>query len=140
YHFDRTYVQTVSLSHLSTKENPNFKTSRRDVYGNANFLVNSRFDQQKDIPYAIKLMDHLVNKLGHQDFRFFVNGYGPSQTMIKNLIEYYNLTDHVFMNERQPDNYMYLSTARVETLGYSIAEEFADGHAVVVYAGDDGVV
>lgn len=140
YHFDRTYVQTVSLSHLSTKENPNFKTSRRDVDGNTNFLVNSRFDPQKDIPYAIKLMDCLVNQMGHRDFRFFVNGYGPSQTMIKNLIEHYNLTDYVFMNERQPDNYMYLSTAKVETLGYSIAEEFAKGHAIVVYAGDDGVV
>lgn len=140
YHFDRTYIQTVSLSHLNIEENPNFKTSRRDVYGNANFLVNSRFDQVKDIPYAIKLMDRLVNQMGRKDFRFFVNGYGPGQTMIKNLIDYYNLKDSVFMNERQPDNYMYLSTSRLETLGYSIAEEFAKGHAVVTYAGDDGVI
>lgn len=140
YHFDRTYIQTVSLSHLNITENPKFKTTRHDVYGNANFLVNSRFDQQKDIPYAIKLMDYLVNQLEHKNFRFFVNGYGPGREMIKNLIEYYNLTDYVFMNERQPDNYMYLSTARVETLGYSIAEEFAEGHAVIAYGGDDGVV
>lgn len=140
YNFDRTYVQTVSLSHLVLKNAPNFKVSRRDVYGNANFLVNSRFDQVKDIPYAIKLMDRLVNQMDRKDFRFFVNGYGPGQTMLKNLIDYYNLKDYVFMNERQPDNYMYLSTSRVETLGYSIAEEFNKGHSVVAYAGDDGVV
>lgn len=140
YGFDRTYVQTVSLSHLKIKHDPNFKSSRRDVYGNANFLVNSRFDQVKDIPYSIKLMDRLVNQMGRKDFRFFVNGYGPGQTMLKNLIDYYDLKDYVFMNERQPDNYMYLSTSRVETLGYSIAEEFNKGHSVVAYAGDDGVV
>lgn len=140
YGFDRTYVQKVSLSHLNIEPSPNFKKSRRDVYGNANFLVKSRFDQVKDIPYAIKLMDRLVNQMGRKDFRFFVNGYGPGQTMIKNLINYYNLKDFVFMNEREPDNYMYLSTSRLETLGYSIAEEFALGHAVVAYSGDDGVV
>ncbi|KRN82028.1 CDP-glycerol glycerophosphotransferase family protein [Ligilactobacillus acidipiscis] len=140
YHFERTYVQTVSLSHVKNEMSPNFKTTRRDLYGNANFLVNSRFDQQKDIPYAIKLMDRLVNQMGRKDFRFFVNGYGPGKTMLENLINFYGLQYYVFMNERQPDNYMYLSTARVETLGYSIAEEFAEGHAVVSYPGDDGVV
>lgn len=140
YGFERTYIQKVSLSHIKAEVSPNFKESRRDVYGNANFLVNSRFDQVKDIPYAIKLMDRLVNQMGRNDFRFFVNGYGPGQTMIKNLINYHNLQDFVFLNERQPDNYMYLSTSRLETLGYSIAEEFAIGHAVVAYPGDDGVV
>lgn len=140
FNFDRTFVQTISTSHLKNEVSPNFKASRRDVYGNANFLVNSRFDQVKDIPYAIKLMDRLVNQIGRKDFRFFVNGYGPGQMLVKNLIDYYNLNDYVFMNERQPDNYMYLSTSRVETFGYSIAEEFDIGHAVVTYPGDDGVV
>ncbi|GBG95763.1 glycosyl transferase family 1 [Ligilactobacillus salitolerans] len=140
YHFERTYVQTISLSHLENEASSNFKASRRDVYGKANFLVRARFDQQKDIPYAIRLMDNLVHQQGRDDFRFFVNGYGPGKTMIENLIDYYNLQDHVFMNERDPDNYIYLSTARLETLGYSIAEEFDIGHAVVAYPGDDGVV
>lgn len=140
YNFDRTYVQTISMSHLQGKVSENFKTSRKDVYGKTNLLVRSRFDQQKDIPYAIKLMDKLVNQMGRTDFRFFINGYGPGQTLLKNLIAYYNLEDNVFMNEREPDNYIYLSTARLETLGYSVAEEFDSGHAVVAYPGDDGVV
>nr|AIA93752.1 CAZy families GT4 protein [uncultured Staphylococcus sp.] len=39
-----------------------------------------------------------------------------------------------------PQDYTCLSTAKVETLGYSIAESIAGGHRVIAYRGDDDVI
>lgn len=140
FHFDRTYVQTISLSHLKGETNPSFHKSKQDSGGNYNFLVRSRFADPKDISYGIRLMDYLVNYLGHKNFKFYINGYGQGKTLYRNLINNYGLNNEVLINEGTPDNYIYLSTSRVESFGYSIAEEFDLGHPQVIYPGDDNVV
>ncbi|WP_204123147.1 CDP-glycerol glycerophosphotransferase family protein [Lacticaseibacillus mingshuiensis] len=138
--FDRTYVQTVSLYHLKLKEQEPFFTSHHDQDGFVNFLVRSRFEASKDIPYSLRLMDYLIHYLGRQEFRFFITGYGPSNRLLHNLVEYYHLEDNVFINEEEPTNYIYLSTSNLESFGYSIAESIDAGHTVAMYGGDDGVV
>lgn len=104
-----------------------------------NFLVYSRFDEeQKDIHYSIRLINYLVHVLGKKKVRLYLNGTGKSEDFYKKLIKYYELTEYVFINQVIPDTAIYLSTARFETLGYSIMEAFAAGKRTVVYSGDDG--
>ncbi|BCA85433.1 glycosyl transferase family 1 [Enterococcus saigonensis] len=103
-----------------------------------NFVIYSRFDErQKDISYAIKLVDYLVHGLGNNKIRLFLNGTGKAEGFYRKLITFYKLTDYVFINQTMPDDYIYLSTARFETLGYSIMEAFASGKRIALYQGDD---
>ncbi|PSC77157.1 glycosyl transferase family 1, partial [Mammaliicoccus sciuri] len=44
------------------------------------------------------------------------------------------------MNEREPKNYIYISSSPYETLGYSILESIAEGNKTFIYAGEDGVL
>lgn len=135
YHFDRIYVQTVSLDHLQlcipTKTQRN-KTS--------NLLVFARFDESaKDISYAIKLIVYITNELKRDDIKLYINGYGPDKSVYEQMIDQYDLRSSVFINKKPPQDYVALSTAHVETLGYTIAEAAAQGHRVVAYVGDDHV-
>lgn len=133
YGFDRIYVQTVSLNHLSWSS-PSPSVTH-------NLLIHSRFDdQQKDISYAIDLMEYLVKKLGEEEIRLYLNGSGPDQKKYVNLVKKKHLENHVLINKVQPKKYIYLSTAKVETLGYSIVEAIAQGHLIAAYPGDDGVI
>ncbi len=131
--YDKVFVQRVSLAHISRMINTgNTLTS--------NFVVMSRFfEKQKDIAYSLKLMDYLINYLGHIDIKFYIKGGGAGQTLYENLIKYYNLKEHVFINYELPENYIYLSTARLETLGYSIVEAISESRLACVYYGDDKV-
>lgn len=126
----------VSVRHLQyDKKLPFHPTHTKNLY------IYSRFDEfQKDISYAIRLMDYLVNYLGDKDFKLYLKGVGPSQTLYKNLISYYNLEENIFINEDIPNNAIYLSTARNETFGYSISEAFTAGKKVLLYGGDDQVI
>lgn len=104
-----------------------------------NFVVYSRFDErQKDISYAIKLIDYLVHGLGNNKIKLFLNGTGKGENFYRNLVAFYELKDHIFINQTLPKDYIYLSTARFETLGYSIMEAFASGKRIALYRGDDG--
>lgn len=106
-----------------------------------NLFIYSRFDEtQKDISYSIKLIDYLVNYLGQKDFKLYINGSGPGETLYKNLAKYYRLQKNVFVNAKIPQDAIYLSTARYETFGYSISEAFTKGRKVMVYSGDDRVL
>lgn len=134
YHYENVFVQTISLNHLEVL--PYFEDQET-----LNLFIHSRFDErQKDISYAIKLVDYLVNYLGHTEIKLYINGYGIGEVLYKNLITYYNLEKNVFINHAIPKNYIYLSTARYETLGFSIIEAIASGHKAILYGGDDGVV
>ena len=108
-------------------------------YQSLNFVIYSRFDErQKDISYAIKLVDYMVHGLGKNKIKLFLNGTGKSEKFYRNLVTFYKLTDHIFINQTLPKDYIYLSTARFETLGYSIMEAFASGNRIALYRGDDG--
>lgn len=103
-----------------------------------NFVVYSRFDEcQKDISYAIKLVNYLVHGLGNNKIKLFLNGTGKGENFYRNLVAFYELKDHIFINQTLPKDYIYLSTARFETLGYSIMEAFASGKRIALYRGDD---
>ncbi|MBM7616581.1 CDP-glycerol glycerophosphotransferase (TagB/SpsB family) [Weissella uvarum] len=133
YGFDRVFVQRVSLEHLS----------REDMHANTpttNFAVMSRFfEKQKDIAYSIRLIDYLVNYMHQDDIRFYIQGSGGGKRLYQNLINYYHLEEHVFINEPLPDDYIYLSTAGYETLGYSIVEAVDQSRLACVYVGEDKV-
>lgn len=134
YQFSNVFSLNVSLEHINTK------FERIDAKTN-NFMIYSRFeDDVKDISYAIKLIHYLVNILGKSNFKLYVNGYGPSELLYKNLINYFNLQNNVFLNEEIPEEYTYLSTSRFETFGYSIMEALADGHLIVTFEGEDSVL
>ncbi|WP_461226510.1 CDP-glycerol glycerophosphotransferase family protein [Lacticaseibacillus suihuaensis] len=140
FHFDRTYVQTVSLAHIATTPQP-FEPALVDAAGHVNLIIRARFDTEKDFPSALKLMDYLIHALHRTEFRLYITGYGAGQGIIDNLIAYYKLGDYVTINPATvPACHLYLSTSNYETLGYSIIEEFAQGHAVVMYGGRDHVV
>ncbi|MCI3870883.1 CDP-glycerol glycerophosphotransferase family protein [Lactococcus petauri] len=131
--YDNVFVQRVSLAHIS----------RMNKFENSlttNFVVFSRFfEKQKDITYSLKLMDYLINYLGCKEIKFYIKGDGPAQLLYENLIQYYNLKEHVFINYILPENYIYLSTASLETLGYSIVEAISESKLACVYEGDDKV-
>lgn len=134
FSFDRVFVQRVSLCHISDGEkNANEPTK--------NFVVFSRFyEKQKDIAYSIKLMDYIINYLGNKDIHFYIQGEGIGGVLYKNLIGYYELNNNIFINKPLPSDYIYLSTASLETLGYSIIEAISDSKLACVYKGDDNVI
>lgn len=131
--YENVFVQRVSLAHIS-------RVNKFENSLTTNFVVFSRFfEKQKDIAYSLKLMDYLINYLGRRDIKFYIKGDGPSQVLYDNLIQYYNLKEHVFINYELPENYIYLSTASLETLGYSIVEAISESKLACVYEGDDKV-
>lgn len=126
----------VSVRHLNYNKNLDYQP----IY-TKNLYIYSRFDEfQKDISYAIRLMDYLVNFIGDTEFKLYLKGVGPGYSLYKSLIKYYNLEEYIFINEDIPEGAIYLSTARNETFGYSISEAFTDGKKVLLYGGDDHVV
>ncbi|WP_162255623.1 glycosyltransferase [Liquorilactobacillus uvarum] len=135
YHFERIYVQMVSLDHLQLCDPAKVQRSKT-----SNFLVYARFDEDaKDISYAIKLAAHMINELKGNNIRLYINGYGPDKLCYEKMIAQYQLKNAIFINKRVPSNYIALSTSHVETLGYAIAESLAQGHRVLAYVGDDHV-
>lgn len=140
FNFKRTFVQTVSLSHIKIDSSRMVYSHKQDKKKDVNLLVRARFDGVKDIPYSIRLMDYLVNYLKQNNVYFYINGYGPGVTLFKNLINSYGLNENVFINAPTPLNYIYLSNSRVETFGYSMAEEISKGNAIIMYPGDDNVI
>ncbi|EUJ33708.1 glycosyl transferase, group 1 family protein [Listeria floridensis FSL S10-1187] len=134
YQFKHVVNHTVSVRHLKID-------SRIISPKTSNLSVFSRFeDNVKDISYSIKLMDYLVNYLGAVELNLYINGYGPSETLFKNLINYYQLQRYVFLNERVPEESIYLSTSRFETFGYSIVEALAKGQKALLFPGEDGAL
>ena len=106
-----------------------------------NFFIFSRFDEtSKDIAYAISLMRYLVKEKRMTNYKLFINGQGIARVLYKNLINAYGLNDNVFINYEPPTNYIYLSTSRAETFGYSIMEALGQGMPAILYPGDDGVL
>lgn len=104
-------------------------------------FIYSRFDESsKDISYAIRLMNYLVNTLKQTDVELYINGVGAGGVLYRNLINYFNLKQNVFLNREVPENYTYVSTSRAETFGYSIMEAFGQGMPVICYGGDDLVL
>ncbi|WP_239732834.1 CDP-glycerol glycerophosphotransferase family protein [Mammaliicoccus sp. P-M55] len=127
------FNQYVDASHIELNEEASV-TKR-------NLLIKARFeDNIKDISYVIKLMNRIVNIEGHDDIQLYIKGYGPSEILYKNLIQYYHLEDNIHINEREPKNYIYISSSPYETLGYSILEAIAEGNKAFIYAGEDGVL
>lgn len=134
YQYSNVFSLNVSLEHLETEV-------KRIDSKNDNLLIYSRFeDDVKDISYAIKLVHYLVNILDKDNFKLYINGYGPSEMLYKNLINYFNLHDNVYLNNQLPEEYTYLSTSRFETFGYSIMEALASGHRAVTFEGEDTVL
>ncbi|WP_207940932.1 hypothetical protein DOK78_001521 [Enterococcus sp. DIV2402] len=126
----------VSVRHLEYDKNVVFQGGVTK-----NLYIYSRFEElQKDISYSIALMDYLVHYLGEDEYKLYINGKGKTETLYHNLIAYYNLEDNVFINEKIPEDALYLSTARTETFGYSISEAFVSGKKVLLYGGDDHVL
>ncbi|WP_239257302.1 CDP-glycerol glycerophosphotransferase family protein [Listeria ilorinensis] len=134
YKFRRVFVQKVSLDHIEQS------TKHLNQY-TKNFLILSRFDEtSKDISYAIRLMEYIVNFLKRKEIHLYINGYGEGELLYKNLIHAYSLQANVFINQTMPADYIYLSTSRYETFGYSIMEALMSGHKVALYHGDDRVI
>ncbi|SUM33451.1 teichoic acid biosynthesis protein F [Staphylococcus gallinarum] len=75
-------------------------------------LIKSRFeDGIKDISYVIKLINYIKKNTYKTDIQLYIVGYGPSENLYKNLVAYYNLQDNVHINEKEPLNYVYVSTS-----------------------------
>src|SRR5699024_6986954 len=123
----------VDAAHITLSEKP--KNTKR------NLLIKARFeDEIKDISYVIQLMNCMVNVKGYKDIQLYIKGYGPSETLYKNLVKYYKLTDNIHINKKEPLTYIYISSSPYETLGYSILESIAEGNKVFTYAGKDNVL
>ncbi|MGO2099650.1 glycosyltransferase [Vagococcus salmoninarum] len=132
FNFDRIIDYPVSLRHLEFEEKVPEYTK--------NLLVHSRFTENpKDISYSIKLIEYLVNYLGRKDIHLYINGYGEGETLYRTLIKYYQLQDNVHINENV-NEYIYISTSRYETLGYSIMEAISSNKKVLLFPGDDNVL
>ncbi|EOL48971.1 CDP-glycerol glycerophosphotransferase family protein [Enterococcus phoeniculicola] len=126
----------VSIEHIKYQQKID-----NEVVASNNLVIYSRFDEeQKDISYAIQLIHYLVNTLKIYQFKLYIKGAGPGATLYRNLIRYYNIQNYVRINYDLPSDYIYLSTARFETFGYSIMEAFAEGRRVLMYEGDDNVL
>ncbi|OEL09277.1 CDP-glycerol glycerophosphotransferase family protein [Staphylococcus equorum] len=133
YKFKSVFNQYVNAEHVDICDKP-INTKR-------NFLIKSRFeDGVKDISYIIKLMNYIVNNRNYEDIHLYIIGYGPSENLYKNLVRYYNLDHNVFINEKEPLNYIYISTSHYETLGYSILETIMLGNRALIYPGRDDVL
>ncbi|MEB8126931.1 CDP-glycerol glycerophosphotransferase family protein [Staphylococcus succinus] len=133
YNYKAVFNQYVNAQHIELTNIPS-NTKR-------NLLIKSRFeDGVKDISYVIKLINYIKRNTYKNDIQLYIVGYGPSENLYKNLVEYYNLEDNIHINEREPLNYIYVSTSPYETLGYSILETVANGNQALIYAGDDNVL
>ena len=97
-------------------------------------MVKARFeDQIKDISYIIQLFNYIIENNINNDIKLYIIGYGPSEILYKNLINYYGLQNHVFLNHKEPKSYIYISASPYETLGYSILETLAIGNKALIY-------
>lgn len=130
---EKMFCYPVSVNHL------NFSKKKVVTFDDrVNFLIFSRFDeQQKDIIYAIRLIEYFVNNKKKKNYFLYLNGNGAFEKVYRKLIKFYNLENYIFINSKIPDNTVYFSTARCETLGYSILEAFSEGKPVILYKGDD---
>lgn len=91
----------VDAAHITLSEKP--KNTKR------NLLIKARFeDEIKDISYVIQLMNCMVNVKGYKDIQLYIKGYGPSETLYKNLVKYYKLTDNIHINKKEPLTYIYI--------------------------------
>ncbi|WP_076689895.1 CDP-glycerol glycerophosphotransferase family protein [Staphylococcus haemolyticus] len=133
YNYPNVFNQYVNASHINI-QNAKYNTKR-------NFMVKARFeDQIKDISYIIQLFNYIIKNNINNDIKLYIIGYGPSELLYKNLINYYGLQNHVFLNHKEPKSYIYISASPYETLGYSILETLAIGNKALIYPGDDGVL
>ncbi|BDZ29591.1 glycosyltransferase [Lactiplantibacillus sp. WILCCON 0030] len=139
YGFKRVYVQNVSVRHLVDSPS-HFSSSAMTEDGLINLVVRARFAYQKDVGATIKLFSYLVNTMKKTNFRLYLTGYGPEKAQLATMVTENGLAQYVTFTKTIPERHIYISTARLETLGYSICEEFAQGYPVVAYPGDDGVV
>lgn len=134
FNFKHVFTQKVSLYHIEPVKEAVSSTTK-------NLLIFSRFSEnEKDISYAIRLIDYVVNYLKQKDIHLYINGYGAGEVLYKNLIGYYGIQKNVHINTHKPEHYIYLSTSPRETLGYSIMEALSKGHPALLYPGDDDVV
>lgn len=133
YNYDAVFNKYVNAQHIDINCKP-ANTKR-------NLLIKSRFeDGIKDISYVIKLINYIKKNTYKTDIQLYIVGYGPSENLYKNLVAYYNLQDNVHINEKEPLNYVYVSTSPYETLGYSILETIGIGNQALIYAGNDNVL
>lgn len=131
YHYQNVFVKTVNANHICwSNEKFQFKKTN-------NFLISSRFSEdQKDIIYALKIFCNL-KKQGYNKFHLYLMGTGPDKKIYQHYIKENHLQDMITFTKKIPENYIYLSTAKYETFGYSIMETIAKGHLVIAYVGDD---
>ena len=133
YKYNSVFSQYVNAEHIDLKKNP-INTKR-------NLLIKARFeDNIKDISYVIKLINYIVKNTSRNDIQLYIIGYGPSELLYKNLVKYYSLQNNIHINEKEPLNYIYISSSPYETLGYSILETLARGNRALIYPGDDNVL
>ncbi|WP_430535565.1 CDP-glycerol glycerophosphotransferase family protein [Listeria rocourtiae] len=134
YQYDAILVHHVSTHHVTLPENDSQKPT-------SNLYVLSRFeDDVKDISYAIRLLDYLVHYHKATHIKLYIEGYGPSEMLYRNLINNYSLHANVFFNQGTPVDYIYFSTSRYETFGYSILEALAEGKRAILFPGEDRVL
>lgn len=134
YHYDALLVHHVSTHHVKLPDNEMQKPT-------SNLYVLSRFeDDVKDISYAIRLLDYLVHYHKATHIKLYIEGYGPSEILYRNLINNYALHANVFFNQGTPVDYIYFSTSRYETFGYSILEALAEGKRAILFPGEDRVL
>lgn len=138
YTAQAVYVQMVSLSHLAQVPFAP-QVSKQDEQGVTQLHLVGRFDAQKDIPYALSLLQALDVRAPGQ-FALTITGYGPDGAALKKMATEMGIAARVQFNSPVPANVVALSTAKVESLGYTIAEALAAGEPVLAYPGDDGVV
>ncbi|MCX2456209.1 glycosyltransferase [Lacticaseibacillus nasuensis] len=134
---ENTYVQTVSLSHLSRIE---FHPVPKVVDGTVALYLVGRYDDGKDISYAITLISSVIHQVPEYSFRLTLIGYGPLRADLQKQIDSLGLHDQIHLVTEGKRSGICLSTSRVESLGYTIAEAFAAGNPVAVYGGDDQVI
>ncbi|UQW81258.1 CDP-glycerol glycerophosphotransferase family protein [Staphylococcus edaphicus] len=104
-------------------------------------MIKARFeDSIKDISYVIKLFNYIVKNTNRTDIQLYIIGYGPSEILYNNLIKYYNLQNNIHINQKEPLNYIYISSSPYETLGYSILETIANGNRALIFPGKDKVL
>lgn len=86
------------------------------------------------------MFNYIIKNQIVDDAQLYLIGYGPSEMLYKNLINYYHLNEYIHINEKEPQSYIYVSSSPYETLGYSILETIAQGNKALVYYGDDNVL
>lgn len=133
YDYPYVFPMYVNTSHISWETKP--------YVANKNLFMKARFeDEIKEISYALKLVRYAVHTRGEKALQLYLHGYGPSHSLYEKLIDYYELHEHVHINEKEPAHYIYLSASPYETLGYSILESVATGHRALIYPGKDNVL